>query len=202
MLILSIVALFAGPLMYLWLRRGGRLARAVETTIVVVLVLLVGLLLVPETLETIGWPALALIAVGYLVPGLLEHALRGSARTLHSLSLALALLGLVLHALLDAAGLAGAGQQASATLALAIVLHRFGEGLVIWLIVQPGYGTRMAVGVLVLMSAATVLGYFLSEHFLALQGRQAVLVVQALVIGTILHSLVHRGHAGRHATVN
>ena len=202
MLILSIIALFAGPLMYHWLRGGGRLARAVEGVIVGALVLLVGLLLVPETVSGLGYPALALIAAGYLVPGLLEHAVRRAARAFHLLSLAFALCGLLLHAMLDGAGLATGEMQASSTLALAIVLHRFGEGLVIWLIVQPSFGRHWAGAVLLLMAGAMVLGYFLSEHFLPLQGRDAVLAVQALIIGTIVHSLVHRGHAGQHATVN
>jgi len=48
---------------------------------------------------------------------------------------------------------------------------------------------------------ATVIGYVLSEHFLALQGRAVVLAVQALIIGTIVHSLVHRGHAASHNPV-
>lgn len=198
MLILSIVALFIGPLMYHWLRQGGRIARVLESVIVAVLVLLVGLWLLPETFEELGYPAFALMAAGYLVPGLLERAVRSAASTFHLLSLLTALCGLILHELLDGAGLASGVQQPSSTLALAIVLHRFGMGLVIWLIVQPNFGTRGALGVLLLMAAATVLGYLLSEHFLALQGRGPVLVIQALIIGTIIHSLVHRGHAIPH----
>jgi len=201
LLILSIIALCVGPLMYHWLRGGGRLTRVVESVIVGMLVLLVGLLLVPETVSALGYPALALIAAGYLVPGLLERAVRRAARGFHLFSLVLALGGLVLHEMLDGAGLATAEQQDSLTLALAIVLHRFGTGLVIWLIVQPSFGRRWAVIVLLLMAVATVIGYVLSEHFLALQGRTVVLAVQALIIGTIVHSLVHRGHAASHNPV-
>lgn len=202
MLIVAILALFAGPALYHWLRKGGRIARVVDTVIVTLLVVLVGLLLVPETFAALGYPALVLIAAGYLVPGLLELAIRQAAHAFHLLSLVLALAGLMLHALLDGAGLASGTLHASSALGLAIVLHRFGMGLVIWLIVQPGFGRKAAAGVLASMAAATVAGYVLSERFLALQGQGAVIMVQALIIGTIVHSLVHRGHAAVHSRVN
>jgi hypothetical protein len=197
LLIVAILALFAGPALYHWLRQGGRIARVVDTVIVAVLVLLVGLLLVPESLAALGYPALALIGAGYLVPGLLELAIRRAAHAFHQFSLLLALVGLLLHAMLDGAGLASGTLHASSTLGIAIVLHRFGMGLVIWLIVQPGYGRRAAAGVLAAMAVATVVGYLLSERFLALQGQGMVVMVQALIIGTIVHSLVHRGHAAQ-----
>ena len=75
-----------------------------------------------------------------------------------------------------------------------IVLHRLGVGLVIWLMVQPAFGQRAALLVLLMVSLTTVLGFVLSESLLPLAGRGGVLVVQTLIIGTIIHSLVHRGH--------
>lgn len=197
MLILSLIALVAGPLLYHWLRQGGWIARTVEQLVVAALVLVVGLLLVPETLAGLGYAALLLIAAGYLVPGLLEAAIKSAAHAFHIVSVLLALAGLVLHALLDGAGLAGGHVQASLTLGLAIVLHRLGMGLVLWLIVQPAFGRRTAAGVLLLVGAATVLGYYWSDQLLTLQNRGALLAVQALIIGTIVHSLIHRGHIHR-----
>lgn len=198
MLILSLIALFAGPLLYQWLRRGGWIARTVETVIVAALVVLVVFLLVPEALRELGLAALALMAAGYLVPGLLELAVRRAAHAFHLLSLFLALAGLVLHAMLDGAGLASGrleGHVGPDSLGMAIVLHRFGMGLVLWFMVQPIFGRRAAMGVLLLVSAATVLGHALSEPILGLEDVDLVHGVQALVIGTIIHSLVHRSHA-------
>ena len=194
MLLLSLLALFAGPLLYQWMRRGGKLARALDRAIVGALVLLVVFLLVPEALSGLGLYALALIAVGYLVPGLLESSLKGAAHTLHLISLVIGLAGLALHAMLDGAGLASSELADSSGLALAIVLHRLGVGLVIWLMVQPAFGKRVALLVLMMVSLTTVLGFALSEKLLPLAGRDGVLVVQTLIIGTIVHSLVHRGH--------
>jgi hypothetical protein len=200
LLVLSILALFAGPLLYQWLRRGGWVARTMESLVVVVLVLVVVLLLVPETLREAGPWSLVLMAAGYLVPGLLERAIRQAAHTFHVISLLLALFGLGLHALVDGAGLAGSQAESGHTLALAIVLHRFGVGLVLWFMVQPVFGRRAALGVLVGVSAATVLGYFLSEPMLAVEGSAGIHLLQALIVGTIIHSLVHRGHGHRRAT--
>jgi len=194
-LLLSILTLFAGPVLYQWLRRGGRLARTMESGIVAVLVLVVIFVLVPETLGELGPWALALIAAGYLVPGLLELAVRQAAHTFHVISLLLALLGLIVHAMLDGAGLLSAADGAQGSLALAIVLHRFGMGLVLWFMVQPVFGRRWALAVLVLVSLATIAGYFLSEPLLARDSHGLLHVVEPLIIGMIVHSLVHRGHA-------
>lgn len=197
MLLLSIVALFVGPLLYQWLRHGGWVARTMESLIVVALVLLVVLLLVPETLREAGPISLLLMFAGYLVPGLLERAVRQAAHTFHVISLLLALFGLVLHALIDGAGLASSEAGSGYTLALAIVLHRIGVGLVLWFMVQPVFGRRAALGVLIGVSVATVVGYFASEPLLAVEGLEAIHLLQALIVGTIIHSLVHRGHVHR-----
>lgn len=198
MLVLSLIALFAGPLLYQWMRHGGLIARAFDHVLVIALVLVVIVLLLPEALEGLGWIAAALIAAGYLVPGLLETSVRKSAHTFHMISVMFGLLGIALHAMLDGAGLASSQLAESNSLAVAIVLHRLGVGLALWLIVQPAFGRRMAVLVLVLIDAATVLGYSLSEVMLPLAGKDSVLIIQALIIGTIIHSLVHREHIANH----
>ena len=198
MLVLSLIALFAGPLLYQWMRHGGFIARAFDRILVVVLVLVVIVLLLPEALEGLGWSAVALIAAGYLVPGLLEASVKKSAHTFHLVSVLFGLAGIALHAMLDGAGLAGSQLVASNNLALAIILHRLGVGLALWLIVQPAFGRRMALLVLSLIGAATVLGYSLSEIMLPLAGKDSVLIIQALIIGTIIHSLVHREHVAKH----
>lgn len=194
MLSLSVIMLFAGPLLYQWLKRGGLIARTFDRAIMFVLVVVVAFMLVPEAISGLGWLAFLLMLIGYLAPGLLESGLRQAARAFHMLSLVFALLGLALHALMDGAGLAGSQAGASSNLGLAIVLHRFGVGLVLWLILKPAFGTRVAVAALLLISVVTVLGYFTSEMLLPLAGRNTVLVIQALIIGTIVHSLLHREH--------
>jgi hypothetical protein len=198
LLLISLITLFSGPLLYIWLPRGGRFAQTIDRIIVVALIFLVVLLLAPEIFSALGLTGLVLVAAGYLLPGLLELAVRRAAETLHLASLFLAVAGLLLHALLDGAGLAGSELQASSGLAVAIVLHRFGEGLMIWLIMQPVFGSRAAWLMLLGMAVATIVGFSYSAALLPLAGDSAISILKAVIIGAIIHTLVHRGHVHAH----
>jgi len=199
LLLLSLITLFAGPLLFQWLSDSHPLARTLERVMVAALIGLVVLLLIPEIIEPLGLAAPALVVMGYLLPGLLEKLIKRAAETLHLLSLYIALLGLLLHAMLDGAGLAGSELRASAGLATAINLHRFGMGLMLWLIIQPVFGKQVAWLTLFAMAAATIIGFEFSERLLPLAGETFVVAMQAVIIGTIIHSLVHRGHVHRHS---
>jgi hypothetical protein len=159
---------------------------------------MVVLLLVPEIIEPLGYWALVLLLLGYLLPGLLEKLVNRAAETMHLFSLYIALAGLLLHAALDGAGLAGSEIRPNLSLAGAIILHRFGVGMMLWMIIQPVYGKRAAWLTLLAMAAATVLGFEFSERLLPLTGDSFIAGMQAVIIGTIIHSLVHRGHVHRH----
>lgn len=198
-LILSLIMLFAGPVLFLALARDGAVARAVDRVIVAVLIVLVLALLLPDSFRSLGWPAFAWLLIGYGLPGMLETVARRAAETMHLATLFLALAGLMLHEMIDGAGLAAGDQMANGVLAIAIVLHRFGVGLMVWLIMQPVFGSRIAWLTLAAMALATVIGYWWSARLLPLAGTDVMLAVQAVVTGTIVHSLVHRAHLRRAA---
>ena len=197
MLLLSLITLFAGPLLFQWISSSHPLARTLDRVIVIALVLLVVLLLIPDIVEPLGWSALGFLFVGYLLPGLLERVIRRAAETLHLLSLYVALVGLLLHAVLDGAGLAGSELRDSGGLATAIILHRFGMGLMLWLIMQPVFGNRVGWATLFAMAAATIIGFEFSEWLLPYAGDTLIAAVQGVIIGTIIHSLIHREHVNR-----
>jgi len=197
-LLLSIISLFIGPMLYLWLRKGGFVAQAFDSVIVIILIVLMAFLLIPESWAELGYWSVALIFAGYLLPGLLESLIKKAAHTLHLISLMLALAGLALHAVLDGAALMIGNGSAGIGLGLAIVLHRFGVGLMLWMMVQPVFGKRVAFGVLCFVGLATVVGYLLSEDIPGLEGDQTLSVFQALIIGMIVHSLIHRSHGEIH----
>jgi len=180
------------------MRRGGFAAKAVDSLIIAVLILLMALFLIPEAWVTLGYGSIALILTGYLVPGLLEQLIKKAAHTLHMASLILALAGLALHAMLDGAVLSGGNDDMTSKLSLAIVLHRFGVGMMIWMLVQPLFGRHIAFAVLGFATLATVGGYLLSEKLLGLEGGYAMSVIQAVIIGMIIHSLIHRSHGASH----
>jgi len=198
LLLLSIVSLFVGPVLYQWLRRGGFVAKAFDSLMVTVLVILMAFLLIPESWEQLGYWSVALILAGYLLPGVMEQLIKKAAHTFHVVSLMLALAGLALHAMLDGAALTMGHDAATSSLSLAIILHRFGVGMMLWMMVQPVFGKRAAFGVLGFVALATVGGYLLSEIMLGLEGGGGMSVIQALIIGMIVHSLIHRSHAASH----
>lgn len=198
-LLLSIVSLFIGPMLYLWLRKGGFVAKAFDSVIVVILIMLMAFLLIPESWAELGYWSVALMLAGYLLPGLLENLIKKAAHTLHLISLMLALVGLALHAMLDGAALNIGNGDVGDSLGLAIVLHRFGVGLMLWMMVQPIFGKRVAFAVLGFVGLATGIGYLLSEPILGLEGDHAMSMLQALIIGMIVHSMIHRSHGQSHS---
>ena len=70
--------------------------------------------------------------------------------------------------------------------------------MMLWMMVQPVFGKRAAFAVLGFVSLATVGGYLLSEMVLGLEGDYALSVIQTLIIGMIVHSLIHRSHGVSH----
>lgn len=199
MLILSIIALFIGPILYQWVRRGGFAAKALDSLIITVLILLMALFLIPESWAQLGYQSLVLILAGYLLPGVLEHLIKRAAHTFHLLSLLMALAGLALHAMLDGAALNAGDGVLATNLSLAIVIHRFGVGMMIWMMVHPLFGRKVAFGVLGFASLATLAGYLFGESLIGLEGDYSMSVIQALIIGMIVHSLIHRSHGAGHS---
>ena len=197
MLLLSIITLFAGPLLFQWVSSSHPLAKTLDRVIVAVLIVLVVILLVPDIIQPLGLSAPGFLLIGYLLPGLLERVIKRAAETLHLLSLYVALIGLILHAVLDGAGLAGSEMRESSSLAVAIILHRFGMGLMLWLIMQPAFGKRIAWATLFAMAAATIIGFEFSERLLPYADDTLIAAVQGVIVGTIIHSLVHREHVHR-----
>jgi len=193
-LFLSIISLFIGPVLYQWLSRSGFVAKVFDSLIITVLVILMAFLLIPESWAALGYWSVALILAGYLVPGVLEQLIKSAAHTFHIVSLLLALAGLALHAMLDGAALMMGHEGATNSLSVVIVIHRFGVGMMLWLMVQPVFGKHAAIAVLGFVTLATIGGYLLSETLLGFEEGSAMPVIQALIIGMIVHSLIHRSH--------
>lgn len=194
MLLLSLITLFAGPLIYLWLQQRRRLAETLDRILVVALLFIIALLLIPEMFAILSWLAPVLVLLGYLLPGVLERLVRQAAKQLHLASMIAAAAGLMVHAMLDGAGLAGSKLQGSMGLALVIVLHRFGVGMILWMVMRPAFGRRIAWLTLGAVAAATIVGYEFSGLLLPMAGDTGIAAFQAVIIGTIVHSLIHRGH--------
>jgi zinc transporter ZupT len=190
----TLVALALGPVLYLAARARPRMVRGLDVFVMISVTLLVAFEVVPGTYADGGLWSLAFLAMGALGPSLLERAAGALKREAHLVALWLALVGLVLHAFADGAGLAPSGTDAGIALGLAVVLHSVPVGLAVWWLVAPALGVGAAAGVTVAMCVATVAGYALATGLSVLLGPLASAWMQALVAGFILHVVFGRPH--------
>ena len=196
LLVVSLLALGIGPVLHQLARVKGTMLAALDGFVYVTIGGLVLLHIIPESYELAGWWTLVALLAGLVGPGLVEHWLRGMARQAHAAALLLALVGIGVHGFTDGLALGHArGDHEHHMLPLAIVLHRVPVGLAVWFLSRPVYGVRVALGLLVLIGTATVLGFVLGEAAVGGLANQGLGLFQALVAGSLLHVVVHRSYS-------
>jgi hypothetical protein len=188
----TLLALAAGPALYAAARRNARALALLDGFVLVSIAGLVLLEVVPDTFANGGAWSLAFLLAGAFGPTLLESRFRRLERQAHIGALALAVLGLVVHALADGVVLAPSGDDWA--LPLAVVLHSIPVGMAAWWLLAPSFGRGPPLFALLAMGAATVAGYAFSEPLNALLGQQAWAWFQGLVAGSILHVVFGRPH--------
>ena len=194
LLVLSVAALLAGPVFYYQLRRGGLVARTVDHTFALALAALVLVVLMPETLSETGWIGIPLVLFGYAAPVLVERGIHNAARLAHVATLTVAAIGLGLHSVLDGAGLAGAETQIDSILPVVIIMHRLTVGMVLWFILEPAFGRRITFSILGFVALGTVIGYQLVVQSGEFAAGVLTYYLQAVILGTVIHGLIHRNH--------
>ncbi|ABM05317.1 permease [Psychromonas ingrahamii 37] len=193
LLFLSILALFLGPLTYRLLQRQPGWLDLLDAFIFVTISGLVLFHILPELLHSGGLFVLVLMVSGLLAPGWIEKYFHKAAHQAHQTTLFLSILGLVLHASLDGSILlAGQNDRTGWLLAIGVLLHRFPVGITIWWLLRPQYGRVLPLVILCGMSAATLVGAFFGEYSLAQLDGQWMSWLQAFVMGSIMHVVLHR----------
>lgn len=190
----TLVALALGPVLYLVARSRPKIVRALDVFVMISVSLLVAFEVVPGTYVDGGLASVAFLVAGALGPTLMERIGGRIQREAHLAALWFALIGLVLHAFADGAGLAPSDNAAGTALGLAVMLHSVPVGLAVWWLVAPVLGPGAAIGVIAAMCAATVAGYGLATGLSDLLGAQALACIQALVAGFIVHVVFGRRH--------
>lgn len=203
MLLLSIVLLWLAPWVHGLVRRDPRVQKWTHNALIVLVVLLVLGVILPESIRAVGWVAVLLVAAGTLLPSLLERVWHRSAEAVHWFPVLIGLVGLALHASLDGAAFVDpdhAGHTHMHALPVAVVVHRFFEGLFVWLFLRPKFGVKLAAGALAMISAFSLLGYWAGDHYFhQLEGATAFGYFQALVAGSLLHLVMDpHDHDGAH----
>ena len=193
----SIAALALGPLTYRLAGRGNAMVAILDGFVFAAIGGIVLLSVLPETMMHGGWATAVFAALGFAGPTAVERLFKRAAKHAHVTALALSLVGLSLHALLDGATLAS-GTVGGEQLPAAVVVHRFPVGLAIWWLLRPHFGRFVATLVLGLVAAATAGGYAVGPPLVASISSQAVAWFQALVAGSLLHVVFYRPHLDDH----
>lgn len=183
-LILSIAALLAGPLIYAAGRHNPVARKVLDLLIIAAIAFIILVHILPEAYAQAGWVAIAIAVLGIAFPMVLERLFHHAADTAHLVIVFIAIVGLILHAVIDGLALFPDGSN---NLAHAIILHRIPVGMAIWWVVRPNFGTVIAVAIFALIIAATSAGYFIGDQVMALADARSLSLLQAFVAGSLIH---------------
>lgn len=199
LLSLSFLALLLGPLL-VWLARAHASATVILDSFCLITVGGFALLhLLPESAQQASWSVLPLALVGFLLPAVAERTIHHGTPTTRRTVLLLALLGIAAHATLDGLLLRsgstviddGHAHQLEKLTKWAIILHRVPEGIGIWWIVPRTLGLWAAVVITIVSVASTLFGFYLGGELLTDQSRSGLAMLQALLVGSLLHVVLH-----------
>jgi uncharacterized membrane protein YraQ (UPF0718 family) len=193
LLLASVGALAAGPLLAGPVRRSDALQRFLDGFILVSIGGIVLLAVGPHAIQHRSPLIAVALAVGYLLPTAAERVFHVGVRQTHAAVLLLALLGVALHALLDGAALAQQQHAPGGMLGAGVVLHQLPVSLTAWWLLRAR-ARVVSWGVLGLMALATVAGYAAEPAVAALVPGDVGVWLEALVGGSLLHVIVHPAH--------
>ena len=183
-LILSIAALLLGPLIYA-AARDNRWARGLlDALIVITIAVIIGVHIIPDAIRHGGTLAIILIVLGMIFPMLLERLFRQATDAAHLVIVAIAAVGLLIHATVDGVALL---PRSGTGLAYAIVLHRLPVGMALWWAIRPTFGKTIAITAFALISLATAAGYFVGESIVEMADAKTLAMLQAFVSGSLIH---------------
>jgi uncharacterized membrane protein YraQ (UPF0718 family) len=221
-LIASLLAYALGPPLCALIKRHPHSFSILDGFVFVSMSGLIFFGLLPEVLHSGGWPSLVFAALGLFLPTWVEKRFHGLERNTHRAALAIGLLGLLIHEVVDGVALsvsgtvpidpnaagallgqghahvhdhaAGLDAHHPIDLPLAVVLHRLPVAITVWWLVERNFGKFSAAATLVLMGLATVLGYSFGESSRSWIEGTGAAWFQAFVVGSLLHVVVHRLH--------
>ena len=206
-LVLSIVALLAGPFVYALGQRNYSAHQIFDGFIFITIAGIVCVHIIPDALDTGGLWALGFLGLGLAFPVLLERVFNRAMHEAHGFILLMAALGLVIHAIVDGIALLplnptshGTASIADNPLAIGVILHRLPIGMAIWWSLRPNFSTAVALAAYAVVILATAASYLFSDPVIALAKTASVAYFQAFVAGSLVHvvafgvSHTHDGH--------
>ncbi len=192
-LIAAAAAPIFGPILYRLLHNKPSAVRLVDGSVYIAVPLLVAWQVLPHAIADRSWISVAALVAGFILPALVERASHALAHHTDNMAIVVGLSGLALHAGLEGAAFADPGQL-DARFGMAVVLHRVPVSLVVWWLIRPRFGVRLAsagVGSIVL---ATLAGFGLGSEILGGgHGMAGLEWYQAFVSGSLVHVVFHQG---------
>ena len=148
--------------------------------------------MLPRILHDGDWLALAMLVIGFTVPGQVEHLFARGARGTHRVTLVLAFLGLCIHQMLDGGALAffSRSNGGDSLIASGVVLHQVPVGLLVWWVLRRRAAVVPAL-LLFGLGALIVVGYGLQVELGSLVPDPVSQLFAALIGGSLLHVLGH-----------
>jgi zinc transporter ZupT len=190
MLILSIISLLLGPFIYELGRSRPVMRQFLDGMVFITIAGIVLIHIIPDAIAAGGTLAIVFLLLGLAFPLVLEHRFHDALSQAHGLVLALAALGIVIHAAIDGIALFpidGESQWERNRLALGVVLHRLPVGMAVWWSVRPNFGLAAALAVFALMVGTTIAAFAAAEPALDLASGSSVAWFQAFVSGSVVH---------------
>lgn len=203
LLALSIVAILAGPLLHHLFSLNRKVITVADRIVFIIVGGLVVFHLAPHSFEEIGFYSIPLMAVGILIPVLIEKGRKSFHQRAHSIALFIIFAGIFLHALLDGMALMMPTEHTHSHnydfgLPLAVILHRFPVGLTLWMLLKPAYGFRFAALLIFIICTATLIGFFMYQFISSFIPLEVAHGIYAIVSGSLFHILYHRPHYPDH----
>lgn len=196
-LLLALGALAIGPTLLGRVRRWPSVATGLDGFVAAAITGLIFLQFVPGAFERREMSILVAVVLGFFLPIIVERTTRDLRGRADRWGLLLGLTGLALHAALDGGALATVDHSGSGnSLALAVILHRLPVGIAVWWLTSRALGRRGGIAALAALMAATAAGFHFGGAATQVFGEHGIVDwYQAIVGGSLVHVVLHRGHA-------
>jgi uncharacterized protein len=188
----SIVGFVLGPLMYSFFASRKRWNEWMDGFSLASIAGIVLLHLLPEAIESKGMIAIGFILIGLFLPGLLDTFLSKKFNTKGNIFL---LLGMYLHTITESAALGSIQGEGLHALGLAIVLHRFPVGLLLFAFLLKDRGKKYAVISIIGLTLVSSLGFLLGGRLQFLVPETYSVYLEIFVSASLLHVAFDNRHS-------
>jgi hypothetical protein len=201
---IAAVVVLPAPWLHVFSRKSPSFVSGLDGFTLIAVCGLVLLDLIPQAVHAIGVSAVLIAIGGFILPSLIERIDQRFHKGTHTWLAATGLLGLAVHSMLDGVALAlpaieHAGHHhhdvhGSESTIWAVLIHRLPMGLVLWGLVAPRFGAKIATAVLSLDAVGMMTGAALCSVLVPMADSTVLMGFQAFVGGSLLHILMHRHH--------